>query len=99
MALRELSTNAGIALIRALMHKLGRTVERCNFGREKRTWACMAHANSVCVITHVDKGREPTMATYMSRRVAGMGTVPSKIGRKTPCLEVCTSKSTEAGVA
>jgi hypothetical protein len=41
----------------------------------------MDQAKSVYVISHVDKGREPTMATYSSRRVAGTGTVPPKFGR------------------
>jgi hypothetical protein len=40
----------------------------------------MAHAKSVWVTTHVNNGREPTMNTYSSLRVAGMGMVLPKFG-------------------
>jgi hypothetical protein len=40
----------------------------------------MAHAKSVWVTTHVNNGREPTMNTYSSLRVAGTGMVLPKFG-------------------
>jgi hypothetical protein len=40
----------------------------------------MDHAKSVWVTTNVDNGREPTMTTYSSLRVAGTGMVLPKFG-------------------
>jgi hypothetical protein len=64
----------------------------CKERERERECVCL------CVIAHVDKGWEPTTATYRSRRVAGTGTVPPKFGQENVCLEVCTRKATGARV-